>query len=59
MGENANGPICHVAARKDEAIIPERVVLNWMYQLGLTPQDVSMFWASEDHTAESGTNQQI
>jgi hypothetical protein len=53
----ATGPICHVAARSDEAIIPQEVVLNWQHQLCLTPQDMSMFWASTDHTAQPEAGQ--
>ena len=44
----------------DNAIIPEEVILNWFYQLCLSPKDISMFWASENHTThgESGSEQQ-
>jgi len=49
----ATGPICHVAKRDDNAIIPEEVILNWMYQLCLTPKDISMFWAIKDHGSDS------
>ena len=49
----ATGPICHVAGRPDNAIIPEEVILNWFHQLDLTPQAVAMFWAVEDHGTAS------
>jgi hypothetical protein len=54
----ATGPVCHVAKRDDKAIIPERVILNWMFQLCLTPKDIAMFWGSESHATESENDQQ-
>lgn len=54
----ATGPICHVAARPDTAIIPEIVILNWFHQLGLTPKETAMFWRVEDHGTEAENSSQ-
>jgi hypothetical protein len=54
----ATGPICHVAARADNAIIPEKVILNWFHQLCLMPKQIAMFWGVEDHGTEAENNRE-
>lgn len=44
----ATGPICHVR-KKDDDLVPYRVVMNWMHQLAVDQKDIDSFWAIQSY----------